>query len=225
MDFLLTTQPAALPGATVLQGLLLAGALGLGVAATWRLVQRETPDAANLPITLILLAQTSALVMMVIGNSLARAFSLVGALAIIRFRARISNPLDIAFVFLALAVGIGTGVLAWSVATLGAAVICLVMLALGGVNALGAREQIRLVRCDVASYEGIESSVDAVLSRHTKRHTLDQALSLRFGEMFSYRYRVMLVDPSKTELIIRELSQIEGVERVIVSQLQDARDD
>lgn len=225
LDTLLSMQPSALPAATVVQGLLLAAGLGLAVAVTWRLCQREAPETANLPLTFILLAQTAALVMMVIGNSLARAFSLVGALAIVRFRARISNPLDIGFVFLALAVGIGTGVLAWATSALGTAVVCLAVLALGSFSSLGAREQLRLVRCDVASYEGIESAVDAVIARHSHRRTLDQAVSLRFGEMFSYRYRASLLDASKTEALIRELSQIEGVERVIVSQIQDASGD
>ncbi len=48
-------------------------------------------------------------VMVVIGDSIARAFSLVGALSIIRFRAAIQDPRDIAFVFYALAVGMAVG--------------------------------------------------------------------------------------------------------------------
>lgn len=47
--------------------------------------------------------------MVVIGDSIARAFSLVGALSIIRFRTAIQDPRDIAFVFYALAVGMAVG--------------------------------------------------------------------------------------------------------------------
>ena len=48
-------------------------------------------------------------VMVVIGESIARAFSLVGALSIIRFRTAIQDPRDIGFVFYALAVGMAVG--------------------------------------------------------------------------------------------------------------------
>jgi uncharacterized membrane protein YhiD involved in acid resistance len=47
--------------------------------------------------------------MMVIGNSLARAFALVGALSIIRFRTVVKDTKDTAYVFMALAVGMGAG--------------------------------------------------------------------------------------------------------------------
>lgn len=47
--------------------------------------------------------------MMVIGGSLARAFALVGALSIIRFRTVIKDTKDTAYVFLALAVGMAAG--------------------------------------------------------------------------------------------------------------------
>ena len=50
-----------------------------------------------------------AIVMVVIGDSVARAFSLVGALSIIRFRTVVQDARDIAFVFFSLAVGMAIG--------------------------------------------------------------------------------------------------------------------
>lgn len=56
------------------------------------------------------LSMITALVIMVIGNNLARAFGLVGALSIIRFRTAIKDTQDIVFIFFALAVGMAAGV-------------------------------------------------------------------------------------------------------------------
>jgi len=47
---------------------------------------------------------------MVIGNNLARAFGLVGAMSIIRFRTAIKETQDIIFIFFALAIGMASGV-------------------------------------------------------------------------------------------------------------------
>lgn len=66
--------------------------------------------------------------MVVIGDSIARAFSLVGALSIIRFRAAIQDPRDIAFVFYALAVGMAVGAGSPAVAILATFLIGIIIL-------------------------------------------------------------------------------------------------
>lgn len=60
--------------------------------------------------SLIYLSTITTLVIMVIGNNLARAFGLVGALSIIRFRTAIKDTVDIVYIFLSLAIGMAAGV-------------------------------------------------------------------------------------------------------------------
>ena len=60
-------------------------------------------------LTLIFVTVITAMVVMVIGNNLARAFALVGAMSIIRFRTVVKDTKDTAFVFFALASGLATG--------------------------------------------------------------------------------------------------------------------
>ena len=70
----------------VVLNLILAFLLGFLVSAVYRLTNRNRALNHSFIMTLIILSMVVALVMMVIGNSIARAFSLVGALSIIRFR-------------------------------------------------------------------------------------------------------------------------------------------
>ena len=86
--------------------LALALGLGLSVAVVYRLSVPGRVLSPAMQSSLVLLAMVAAMVMMVIGNNLARAFSLVGALAIVRFRTRLRSPWDISFVFFSLAAGI-----------------------------------------------------------------------------------------------------------------------
>ncbi|MCK4716381.1 MAG: DUF4956 domain-containing protein, partial [Candidatus Marinimicrobia bacterium] len=60
--------------------------------------------------SLIVLSMITSIVIMVIGNNLARAFGLVGAMSIIRFRTAIKDTQDIVFIFFSLAVGMASGV-------------------------------------------------------------------------------------------------------------------
>jgi hypothetical protein len=197
--------------------LLLALGLGLVVAITYRISVPGRVLSPAMQSSLVLLAMVTAMVMMVIGNNIARAFSLVGALAIVRFRTRLRSPWDISFVFFALATGIGCGVFAYRVAIIGTLIVGLAVLALHVIPLSGIRsENIRTVRCDVAAFEGAETALDEAMTRHFSRRWLLEARSMRFGEVHSYRYRVVVRNPNRVADLLRDIAAIEGVERVVL---------
>ena len=74
------------------------------------------------------------MVVMVIGNNLARAFALVGAMSIIRFRTVVKDTKDTAFVFFALASGLAAGTSSYLLAAAGTIFISLMALVLHRVN-------------------------------------------------------------------------------------------
>ena len=131
MEFLnevLAPQSIVTIGSVILK-LLLAFVLGVVIAAVYHwthfgLAGRSFTD------TLIILCILIAVVMVVIGDSVARAFSLVGALSIIRFRTVVQDPRDIAFVFFSLAVGMAVGASDPLVAIIGTFFISVIILAL-----------------------------------------------------------------------------------------------
>ena len=210
--------------AQIVKALLLSGSLGVGVALLHRLTQPGQIASLTLQRTLVLLSMIGTLVMLVIGSNLARAFSLVGALSIIRFRTRVRSPWDISFVFFALAAGIGCGVFAWQVSVASTFMVALVVGVLQVLPFGVPRGEVHLLRCDMASYEGIEGRVSACLDSHLTTRTLEEAHAQRFGEAFSYRYRIVIKPTSSLEALIRDLSEIEGVERVVVATRDEADD-
>src|SRR5262249_43276118 len=83
----------------------------LGVALAFRPRRRGTPSRDLEVIhTQILLAIVGALVMLVIGESLARAFGIVGAAGLVRYRAVIKDPKDAGVMLAALGLGLAAGV-------------------------------------------------------------------------------------------------------------------
>ncbi len=94
----------------VVTGLIVAFVCGVIVSLVYRWTYRGASYSPSLVRSLISLAMITAVVMLVIGNNLARAFGLVGAMSIIRFRTALKDPHDIVFVFFALAAGMAAGV-------------------------------------------------------------------------------------------------------------------
>jgi uncharacterized membrane protein YhiD involved in acid resistance len=68
------------------------------------------------------------MMMVIIGNSLVRAFGIAGAASIIRFRTPVEDPKDITIIFLLMALGMACGIGAFAVAGLSTAFLCLFLL-------------------------------------------------------------------------------------------------
>ena len=95
--------------AEMVLNILVAIGLGFVISAVYRQTHKGLSYSQSFTLTILYVCVIVAVVMMVIGGSLARAFALVGALSIIRFRTVIKDTKDTAFVFLALAVGMAAG--------------------------------------------------------------------------------------------------------------------
>ena len=105
---------------------LLASALRLPLAAVLGTVlalrprRRGTPERQPAVVqTQIILAIVGALIMLVIGASLARAFGIVGAANLIRYRSKIDDPKDAVVMLCALAAGLASGVGLYGLAVIG----------------------------------------------------------------------------------------------------------
>lgn len=89
--------------------LCLAFVIGMLVSAVYKSTHKGLSYSQSFMLTLVFVTFVVAMVMMIIGNNLARAFALVGALSIIRFRTVVKDTKDTAYVFMALAGGMAAG--------------------------------------------------------------------------------------------------------------------
>src|SRR6476646_1587785 len=110
--------------------LVLALALGLAIAWVYKRARSADGEAESFGVTLVLLTILIAMVTQVIGDNVARAFSLVGALSIVRFRTVVRDTQDTAYVIFAVAIGMAIGANHPSVALCGLVVIGLTALML-----------------------------------------------------------------------------------------------
>lgn len=167
--------------------------------------------SSSLTQSLVVLALIVALVMLVIGNNLARAFGLFGALALIRFRTPVKDARDMVFLFLAVALGIATGTGNYLAGLAGTLLICLILFYLS-VTRFGSR----------LSYDGLfrfrlplggeqEAALHKVLRHHCATFKLLHMREAAPGPLMECAYQVKLIDPRYSSQLVAEVERIEGV--------------
>lgn len=196
--------------------------LGLFVAFIYRRVMRGFSYSVSIMHTLVYLPMITSIVMLVVANEIARAFTLVGALSVIRFRTPIKDAKDTAFIFLSLAAGMGAGVGLYLVVTVGTVLIGLFILLLQSLKfGLRVKQEI-LVKFSVP-LNGHEDSTHHrdVFERHLHNYKLINARSLHENQRLELTF---LVTPHKqTDMIqfSRTLSATPNIERVSIIRYDD----
>lgn len=104
------------------------------ISMVYRMTYRGPGYSSSFVVSIIALSIITSLVLMVIGNNLARAFGLVGALSIIRFRTAVKDTIDIVYIFFGLAVGMAVGVGYYKIAIAGTIFISLVLILFSKIN-------------------------------------------------------------------------------------------
>ena len=206
-DFL-TFPPLITMGTDVLR-LLLAFVLGVFIVNIYRWTHAGIPQKSFTD-TLIILCMLISVVMVIIGDSIARAFSLVGALSIIRFRTAIQDPRDIGFVFYALAVGMAIGAGNSSVAVLAAFLIGIIILGIYNWHEHFSNDnEFRLEFC-LPPEPGFEAVYRSIFDRHLIYERLIEKRIRKRG-IVELSYRVKLETPQDWLVFFNELSNIESV--------------
>ncbi len=109
-------------------------AIVLGAIVAWRPLVRR-PLKVDVRHALLIMTVAAAMVVVVIGDSMARAFGVVGLGSFIRFRSSIKDPRDVVLFFLAIGTGMACGLGAVPVAACGVAVVWGLLLALDRLDA------------------------------------------------------------------------------------------
>ncbi len=151
----------------------------------------------------------SALVMLAIGDEVARGLGVVGALTIVRFRTTLKDTRDLMFVFASLASGVACGVQSYAIALVGMAVFGFAVLFLS-FTGFGSRKEYDAVLRVRMPAVGDHRPFAEALGRYCRSFTL---VSLRDvgSAQHEHVYQVRLNDPSKRPALIQDLSAVPGV--------------
>jgi len=201
--------------------LVLAFVLGSAVAGIyWLTGGRDETSGANLVPTLVLLAILIAMVTQVIGESLARAFSLVGALSIVRFRTLVANTRDTAFVIFAVVAGMAAGVDYAQLALVGLCVTGLAAVIFrrrsGRANGTDAYWTLSV---RIGAGKVPEEALAAAFHKHLEEPCLLSTSTSRQGATLDLTYKTRLRPTSVPVTVVAELNRLEDVQQVDLERL------
>ena len=162
--------------------------------------------------TLIIGGMVVALLIMAIGNNLARGLGILGTLAIVRFRTPIRDSRDMMFLFACLGVGIGCGAGTFNVAIIGTVTLSAVMLFLHWSPFASRREYEGLLRFHMVAASTRDRDVENVMRECCSSFYMIGMRESAQGEMLEYSYQVKLIDPSYQSELINALYKLDDVQ-------------
>lgn len=161
--------------------------------------------------TMILGSMTANLIMIAVGDNVARGIGIVGSLAIIRFRTNLRDPRDLVFLFSAMGIGVAAGVQSYLTAVLGAAFFCVAALGLHYTHFGDRRSHDGLVRFQVPVGASAAEQVMQVMTTIPAHFALVTMRTAAQGEIVDYSYQVRLHREGQQEQLVRALEQIRGI--------------
>lgn len=204
---------------TVLVRLATALALGYVVALIYLRSSRDADVGGSFPVTLVLLSVLIAMVTQVIGNNIARAFSLVGTLSIVRFRTVVRDTRDTAYVIFAVVIGMAVGAADLWVALLGIAVIGVASLVLPlPMRAPVQAAAVYVLRLRVPLGHNPERFAGPVLDEFLEERELTAMATNRPGVSIDYSYETRLKPGRLAHELVQSLSMVEGVQDVRIER-------
>jgi len=201
---------------------LVAALLG-GIIVSWiyRTTRSDFAIAPSFPGTLVLLAVLIAMVTQVIGDSVARAFSLVGALSIVRFRTVVRDTQDTAYVIFAVVVGMAVGTNNFVVVLIG----ILIVAAAAFITLQKAKSSAEpgeiTPEFSLKMVVGLGMNLDSLSSaagNHIESRRLQSFRTARQGAALEAEYVVRLRPGSSAADVVRTLNHLEGVQSVEIER-------
>ena len=145
-------------------------------------------------LTIIMIPAIIAIIILLVGSNVARAFSLAGAFSIIRFRSAPGDPKDITYVFFAMAAGLACGVGLIAYAVLFAVILCAFMVVLSLLHFGKAKHSHRQLKITVPEDLNYKGAFDDILEKYTKSFTLSKVKTTSLGTLYELCYQIVMPD-------------------------------
>ena len=179
--------------------------LGLIIGIAYMFMCRKERYNRDFIIGLVILPAIVAAVILLIGSNVARAFSMAGAFALVRFRSAPGSAKDISIVFFTMAAGLACGL---GYVTFAAAFTAVMLLLLILISALGfadrneGRKQLKIVIPESLNYN---SGYDDLFDKYTSENRLNKVKTTNMGTMYELTYEIRLKNDDAEKDFIDEL--------------------
>lgn len=199
-------------------------ALGLLIGAVYKYTHTGFGYSQSFVMTLVMMSTVISLVILVVGENIAGAFSFAGALSVIRFRMSLREPKDIAYVLFATTVGLTVGAKAYMVAVIGVVVLCVLIIVMTKLNIFApgvTTKKLKIVIPEDLNFEGV---FDPVLKKYCSSYQLLKVMNIDLGTLFELVYDVKVKKDANEKEFMDELRTLNGNLKISLSLASDLAD-
>jgi len=172
--------------------ILISFVLGGLISVTYMKTSGKKDYSQNFSLTLVLIPSVIAIIILLIGSNVARAFSLAGAFSIIKFRSAPGDPKDIAYVLFTMAAGLACGSGFFGYAILFTVTLCLLMIFLNLINFGASKNSKKLLKITIPENLDYEGAFDEVLNKYTTSSDLKKVKTTDLGSLYELVYTVTM---------------------------------
>lgn len=163
--------------------------LGIATALLACYRSRSTPGFA---VTLAVLPAIVQLVIMLVNGNVGAGVAVAGAFSLVRFRSAPGTAKEIGVIFLAMALGLATGMGYVALAAGFFVIAAAVMLLLTRLNFCGKTSSERMLKITIPENLDYDGIFDDLFEQYTSAHTLEKVKTSNMGTLYELQYRVTL---------------------------------
>ncbi len=157
--------------------------LSLVIAWVYRYTHKGVSYSQQYVHTLVLMGTIVSLIMLIIGSNVARAFALVGALSIIRFRNAMKETRDVGFIFLSMAIGMAVGTRFFLLGTFATFVLCAIVIILARFDMFSKEVTERILRIRFPADRSYETAFEIPFRAHLAEYRVISVETVRGGDL------------------------------------------
>ena len=198
----------------VVLGLVLSFALTAVIGWVYQITHKGTSYTQSYVHTLVLMGMVVSIIMLIVGSNIARAFSLVGALSIIRFRNAVKETRDVGFIFFAMAIGMATGTKFYLLAVIATVIISLVILIMNRFDWYARQAASQILKIELPNNLEFDTLFDDVFVKYTGLSDLISVDSVRSGMLTELIYSVSPRRGANTQAFLADIKKLNGNNKV-----------
>lgn len=166
--------------------------LGLVICVTYLATTAKKDRSASFILSLIILPTIVAVVIILIGGNVARAFSMAGIFTIVRFRSIPGDSRDISYVFLSMAVGLSIGLGYLTLGAVIAVIICAVIIIVNKSGFGVSKQKEKRLKVTVPEDMNYQGAFDDLFAKYTNHCEMQKVRTTNMGTLFEISYDVIM---------------------------------
>lgn len=180
-------------------------ALGILISVVYMKTHKTHTPSQSFALTLVILPAIITIIILLVGNSVARAFSLAGAFSIIRFRSAPGDPKDITYVLFSMAVGLACGMGYILYGVIVAVILCAVMLILETLKFGRVKSTQKLLKITIPENLDYQNAFDGIMQKYTETYKLIKVKTADLGSLYELQYAITSKDSVNEKDFIDDL--------------------